>query len=205
MSMATRTELVEAVGERYRSADRLSKGRVLDEFAAVTGVHRKHAMRLLRAKHPAQAEGLRRDRRVYDEAVRTALIVLWEAAERLCGKRLRLLVPILLEAIERHGHLDLAPEVRAKLLDMSASTIDRALRGVKASSHAPRRRGVAGTMLRRSVPIRTLTIGTIRRPGISRPTWCRIAARGRWASHTATSVSSRTILRAPMVVPLRAQ
>lgn len=37
VSMATRTELVEAIGERYRSADRASKGRVLDEFVAVTG------------------------------------------------------------------------------------------------------------------------------------------------------------------------
>ena len=50
VSMATRAELVEAVGDRYRSADRRSKGRILDEFVAVTGFHRKHAMRLLREK-----------------------------------------------------------------------------------------------------------------------------------------------------------
>ena len=123
--MATRTELVEAVGERYRSVDRSSKGRVLDEFVAVTGFHRKHAMRLLRATHLAKAKGVRPGRRVYDEAVRTALIVLWEAADRLCGKRLRPLIPILLAAIERHGHLDLAPDVKSKLMAMSAATIDR--------------------------------------------------------------------------------
>ena len=103
--MATRTELVEAVGERYRSVDRASKGRVLDEFVAVTGFHRKHAMRLLWAKHPAKAAGMRPKRRVYDEAVRAALVVRWGAADRLYGKRLRPLIPILLEAMERHGHL----------------------------------------------------------------------------------------------------
>jgi hypothetical protein len=43
------------------------------------------------------------------------------------GKRLRPLLPILVEAMERHGHLDLAPEVRARLLAISAATIDRAL------------------------------------------------------------------------------
>ena len=43
-SMATRAELIEAIGERYRLADRESKGWVLDEFEAVTGFHRKHAM-----------------------------------------------------------------------------------------------------------------------------------------------------------------
>src|SRR5665647_1591487 len=105
VSMATRAELVEAVGDRYRSADRRSKGRILDEFVTVTGFHRKHAMRLLREKLPAKAGGSRIERRIYDEAVRTTLVVLWEASDRLCGKRLRPLIPILLEAMERHGHL----------------------------------------------------------------------------------------------------
>ena len=64
--------------------------------------------------------------RLYREAVREALIVPWEASDRVCGKRLRVLAPILVEAMERHGHLQLAPEVRAGLLRMSAATIDRA-------------------------------------------------------------------------------
>lgn len=156
VSMATRTELVEAVGERYRSADKRSKGRVLDEFAAVTGFHRKHAMRLLRAKREA-AEGTRPARRVYDEAVRTALVMVWEASDRLCGKRLQPLIPILLEAMERHGHLDVAPEVKTMLTRMSAATIDRALREVKVGGRSPKRQGVAGTALRRSVPVRTFS------------------------------------------------
>ena len=155
LSMATRAELVEAVGERYRSADRRSKGRVLDEFVAVTGFHRKHAMRLLRKNGPAKARGSRIERRIYDEAVRTTLVLLWEASDRLCGKRLKPLIPILLEAMERHGHLNVAAEIKTKLPRMSAATIDRALRDVKDRSRAPRRRGVAGSELRRSIPIRT--------------------------------------------------
>ncbi len=47
--------------------------------------------------------------RVYDEAVRQALTVLWEAADRVCGKRLKPLIPMLVDAMERHGHLDLGP------------------------------------------------------------------------------------------------
>ena len=72
--MAMRAELVAAVGERYRSADRESKGRVLDEFVAVTGFHRKHAMRLFRAQRSEKA-GRSRPGRIYDEAVRMALII----------------------------------------------------------------------------------------------------------------------------------
>jgi hypothetical protein len=49
------------------------------EFAAVTGYHRKHAMRLLRAGQVNRRGGPRPGRRIYDEAVREALIVIWEA------------------------------------------------------------------------------------------------------------------------------
>lgn len=55
VSMATLTELVKAVGTRYGSADRCSKGRILDEFLAMTGFYRKHAMRLLQADRPLTA------------------------------------------------------------------------------------------------------------------------------------------------------
>ena len=63
--------------------------------------------------------------------MREALVVIWEASDRVCGKRLRPLVPILIEAMERHGHLQLASDVRSGLLSMSAATIDRALREIK--------------------------------------------------------------------------
>jgi hypothetical protein len=131
VSMATRDELVAAVIERYSKGRRAEKGRILDEFVAVTGFHRKHAMRVLRGG-PAP----RPERRLYDEAVREALIVIWEASDRVCGKRLKALAPILVEAMERHGHLRLAPEVRTRLLAMSAATMDRALRPVRAQGAA---------------------------------------------------------------------
>jgi hypothetical protein len=65
---------------------------------------------------------------LYDEAARTALMILWEASDRVGGKRLRALLPILVPALERHGRLKLDNAMRAKVLAMSASTIDRLLR-----------------------------------------------------------------------------
>jgi hypothetical protein len=35
--------------------------------------------------------------RIYDEAVRQALTLLWEVADRICGKRLKALLPVLIE------------------------------------------------------------------------------------------------------------
>lgn len=47
--MATREELLAAVAGRYQGSLRAEKARILDGFAAVTGYHRRHAMRPLQA------------------------------------------------------------------------------------------------------------------------------------------------------------
>src|SRR5271157_2234538 len=151
VSMTTRDELVAAIAGRYAWSGRLEKGRILDEFVAVTKMHRKHAQRLLRQGTPRQRSAPRPRRRIYNEAVREALILLWEASDRICGKRLKSLVPILIEAMERHGHLKVADEVRARLLSMSAATIDRLLREVREQSGGRKRRravasGVSGIL-----------------------------------------------------------
>jgi hypothetical protein len=71
--MAARDELVAAIAGRYAQGDRSERSRILDEFTAVTGFHRKHAMRLLRAGQVIRRCGPRPDRRVYDEAVRVQI------------------------------------------------------------------------------------------------------------------------------------
>ena len=154
--MAIRDELVAATSSRYGASRRDEKKRILDEFVAVTGFHRKHAMRLLRSGPVRKARGSRPERRLYDDAVRAALIVIWEASDRICGKRLGPLVPLLVEAMERHDHLRLDPEVRRQLLAMSVATIDRALRDAKAGS-GRRHRGGPVSAVRRSIPVRTFS------------------------------------------------
>ena len=86
------------------------------------------------------------------------LIILWETSDRVCGKRLRPLIPILIESMERAGHLQLAPEVRAGLLAMSAATIDRALAAMKGEAgQKKRRRSASSSAIRRSIPVRTFS------------------------------------------------
>ena len=88
--MGTRDELLEAVAARYRTATRTEKGRILTEFAEIAGYHCNHAGRLLRREHAVDRSQPRPGRRVYNGAVREALVVLWETADRICGKRLLL-------------------------------------------------------------------------------------------------------------------
>jgi hypothetical protein len=80
--------------------------------------------------------------------------VLWEASDRICGKRLKALLPILVPALERNGHLSLNAEFASKLATMSAATIDRLLREIRTVAGQRRKRRVP-TVLRKSVPIRT--------------------------------------------------
>lgn len=154
--MATRDELLGALTARYVRASRADKGRIVTEFVAVTGYHRKHAARLLRGRVRADRTKSRPKRRLYDDAVREAVIVLWEASDRICGKRLKPLIPMLVAAMERHGHLALDPLVRERLEMISAATIDRILGPVrKPAGGRGRRRAAPSSAIRRAVPIRT--------------------------------------------------
>ena len=112
VSMATRDELIAGLAKRYSEVGRMERSRILDEFVAVTGYHRKHAMRILRGGPTSSRCQPRPGRRVYGEEVRQAIILLWETSDRVCGKRLKALLPVLVEAMERHGRLKLDPVVR---------------------------------------------------------------------------------------------
>jgi hypothetical protein len=155
ISTATRRELIQAVTQRYRAASIDEKRRILDEFVAVTGYHRKHAIRVLNNSDGTAPSPRRGRLRLYDEAVRQALLVFWEASDRVCGKRLKPLLPVLLPALERHGHLNLDPKVRTHVLAVSASTIDRILSGARASAGGRRTRAKTTPVVRRSIPVRT--------------------------------------------------
>lgn len=91
ISPQTRAELVQALRQRYQKASRVEKTRILDEDVAPADCHRRHATRLLAGASPVGPAALAapaHDRRTYTEAVREALTLLGEAADRICGKRL---------------------------------------------------------------------------------------------------------------------
>jgi hypothetical protein len=104
------------ISQRYQAADRNGKKLILDEFVKLTSYHRKHAIRLLTTEGCTH-QGRQVGRRTYREAVKEALIVLWEASDRICGKRLKSLLPSLIEAMERHGHLHLQDGVKEQLVN----------------------------------------------------------------------------------------
>ena len=156
ISLATRTEVLGAIRNRYREASKKDKSRMLDEFVAIVGCHRKHAVRLLRRGDEPTPRSVPKGQRIYDEAVREALTVVWEASDRICGKRLKAALPSMVESLERHGHLDLDPGVRRRLFSASAATIDRLLRPIREQAGS-RRKSKQKRKMGSRIPVRTFS------------------------------------------------
>ncbi|EHK55669.1 hypothetical protein [Allomesorhizobium alhagi] len=116
----------------------------------------KHAIRVL-GGHKTKPPSERRHTARYGAQVREALVVLlWEASDRLCSKRLKPLIPVLLPALARHGQLDVDGELRDKLLTISAATMDRLLSQMRVVARGgQRRRAGMSSAVRRSIPVRT--------------------------------------------------
>jgi hypothetical protein len=156
LSMATRRELVAAIRVRYGAATREEKGRILDELVSVAGYHRKHAIRVLTRPEVGATPRRRWHGRQYGEGDREALVALWEASDRICSKRLKPLIPVLLPALERHGRITLAEDARARVLAVSAATMDRLLSDIRLVARGgQRRRAGFSSAVRRAVPVRT--------------------------------------------------
>ena len=115
---------INAAAARYQSLSRAGKQLLLNELQALTGYHRKSLLRRLNQRPDQRQSSLRgQHRRRYGPEVVEALVPLWEASDRLCGKRLHALLPQLVESLEHHGHLQLEQGVRARVLTMSSATI----------------------------------------------------------------------------------
>ena len=192
--MSARREVVSAVTTRYRSAKRAEKGRILDVLCATTGWHRKHAVRALRQQETVGPDGIkapRERRRRYGSTIKEALTALWEASDRVCGKRLKVMIPILLPALEQHGRLKLGVADRDRVLAISPATIDRLLIDVKvAASGGRRRRAGFYSAIRREVPIRTFNDWNSPLPG-----FCEVDM----VAHGGTSVAGSFIQTLTMV------
>lgn len=171
ISVSTRKELLDALSNRYRNSSKKDKTRILDEFVALSGYHRKHAIRLLgdrrtmdeSAKNSA-APNETIGRKIYGEAVKEALIVTWETADRICGKRLKAILPTLIDALERHGHLTLEAKLKKQLLVVSAATIDRLLAPVRSKAKGRKKRRNS-LKVSKKIPVRTFSDWHEPKPG----------------------------------------
>ena len=139
----------------------------------------------------ARTKSPRERTRHYGVTIKDALTALWEASDRVCGKRLVAMIPILLPALKQHGRLHLSEGEQAQLLAVSAATINRMLGDVKvAAAGGRRRRAGFYSAIRREVPIRTFNDWKDPAPGL-----CEVDM----VAHGGTSVAGSFIQTLTMV------
>jgi len=164
MTRGSVREYAAAIRDRYRLANKVKKGKMLDEFVKVTGYHRKAAIRMLLKAPKAHAD--RKGRPARYREVLEPLGIIWEASDRLCSKRLQPFLPEMVKVLRQHGEQRIDASQERMLCQMSPATIDRLLRsyrklGGRRSLSTTR----SGNMLKRSIPIRTFADWHENKPG----------------------------------------
>jgi hypothetical protein len=194
MSQGSKRELLATVQPRYLKAGRKDKQKILDEFVAVTGYHRKYAIRVLNSVRQKANSKKPGPRRIYQGEVVTALEYIWEICGQICSRRLQPFLPEIVKVLERNQEIHLTPETKRLLLQMSRSSIDRCL----SSTYRTHPHGLSttkpGTLLKKSIPIRTYTPWDEEKPGfmeIDLVAHCGDTAEGQFVN-TLTSVDIST-------------
>jgi hypothetical protein len=120
MSLSAKREALTRIHGRYQRAGRPHKSRILDEFCATCGYHRKAALRLLNrplSKDPPKRSG---PKIIYDPATMLPVLkAIWLASDQLCSKLLKAALPEWLEHHERRGAL--LPEEGKAFRDQSGA------------------------------------------------------------------------------------
>jgi len=156
MSLSAKREALARIHGRYQRAGRPHKTRILDEFCATCGYHRKAALRLLNRplpKAPAKRSG---PKLIYDPVqMLPVLKAIWLSSDQLCSKLLKAALPEWVEHHERRS-APLPEAFKEKLLGISPAQIDRLLRSARVQHP---KKGLSatrpGTLLRQRVPTRS--------------------------------------------------
>lgn len=179
LTMKEKKKAVVILAPRYQKAGKKEKGKMLDEFIALTGYCRTHASYVLNThgkrkrvskNRIIQADvrkiGRRGQKKIYTNDVKKALIKIWYIMDCICGKRLAPVLEEIVRKLEEVRELSLTEDTRAKLQGISASTIDRLVAGERRKQTIKGRSNTKpGTLLKNQIPIRTFSDWDEQRPG----------------------------------------
>ena len=177
LNMRPKKEIPAEVQARYKKAPKKQKKIILDEFVALTGYNRNYASRMLRLYYGKQIGSItsgkrkiryvvgkgrrsKRDKkRFYGDDVAEVLKKIWAILDMPCGKRLAPFLPEIIFKLETFDEIKMKSATKQKLLEVSASTIDRLLKPIKEKFRIGKGKSFTkpGTLLKHQIPIKTFS------------------------------------------------
>lgn len=157
MRIDERRKYLSRMAPRYWPAPRPEQSRLLDEMEALTGLHRKSLLRLLRPDGLTRRPRQQQRGRAYGAEVDDALRVIWESLDYVCAERLTPgLVPTA-QLLAQHGELVLSPELASQLGAISVATVQRHLtRLAQDTPRLPRKGPTAANRVARAIPMQRI-------------------------------------------------
>ena len=166
MSPKSKKELLEVLRPRYLKADKVEKQKMLDEFTAATGYHRKYAIRVL--KNQVQKRFNKKTKgykAIYRGEVVQALEQIWEIYGRICSKRLQPYLAEGIKVLERCQEIKISQDTKELLLKISSASIDRCLHPIRFKSPHGLSTTKPGSLLKKLIAVRTFTEWNEEQPG----------------------------------------
>lgn len=157
MTITERRTYLGRMYPRYLQADRLERGRLLDEMEMVTGLHRKSVLRLLNAPSLTRQPRSSQRKRSYGAKVEDIIRLVWEALDYICAERLTPALAPTAQLLARHGDLTLADDVLDQLRSISVATVQRRLsRFTQDTPRLPRKGPERANRIAKAIPMRRI-------------------------------------------------
>jgi len=159
MNVDERRKYLHKMRIRYWQAKRKSeRGRLLDEMQAVTGLHRKYLLRLIKG-NLARTPRRKQRGKTYGPEVDTAIGKIAQSLDYPCAERLKPNLVWMAKHLEAHGELRLNAELREQLGRISVSSLRRRLPATqRATQRIAHRKGLPRQTFaqKQSIPIRRI-------------------------------------------------
>ena len=156
MTIDERRKYLRTMRRRYVGASKKERGHLLDEMQAVTELHRKALIRLMKGPLAGKPRGKQRGS-TYGPEVDDALRVIAESLDYLCAERITPNLVWMAEHLAAHGEMEITPELRQDLGRISTSTVRRRLDRIKQDQpRLPRKGPERANQVTRDIPMKRI-------------------------------------------------
>jgi hypothetical protein len=184
MSYQALKEYLVAIVDRYKNLNKQEKTALLNEATEVTKLSRKHVIRLLKQPKEvlAKKKASGRKAKYPPELLLPHIRELWVQMERISGRRMKAAYP---DWLPFYKHPEFTPQIRLMLERMSAATLERFLRKIRAGLKAQNglsitpTGGISSRYMKNKVPLNTFDAK------VDRPGFCQADTVGHCGTTTA--------------------